>query len=68
LPALLFRPKDIEGQKRFHGIQAQNVYARDPLDTALPSTDAASDSYGDGKPPGRDELARFNGRLVKCGY
>ncbi len=68
MPPPLFRPEDIERQKRFHGIQAQNVYARDPLDTALPSTDATSDSYGDGKAPGRDELARFNGRLVKCGY
>jgi arylsulfatase A-like enzyme len=38
------------------------------MDTALPSTDAASDSYGDGKTPGRDELARFKGRIVKFGY
>ena len=68
MPPPLFRPEDIERQKRFHGIQAQNVYARDPLDTALPSTDAAPDSYGDAAPPGRDTPARFNGRLIKCGY
>ncbi len=56
MPPPLFEPGDLERQSRFHAIRAQNVFARDPRDTAMPV------------PASADAGTRFNGRLVKCGY
>jgi len=68
MPPPLFNHEDLEHQLKFHEIQAQNVYARNPLSTKQPTTDAGPDSYGNSI----DRLGRhdseFNGRLVKCGY
>ena len=58
VPAPVFRSEDLQRQPRFHGIRAQNVFARDPLDLGRPEERAPGSGAGDS----------FNARLVKCGY
>jgi arylsulfatase A-like enzyme len=61
MPPPLFRPEDLDHQKRFANIRAQNTIARDPLATHLPDPDASSS-------PDARARTSFNGRLLKCGY
>lgn len=58
MPPPLFRPHDLERQPRFHGLRAQNVFARDPLDLRRPEE----------RDPAAGVGASFNARLIKCGY
>lgn len=58
MPPPLFRPHDLVRQPRFHGLRAQNVFARDPLDLQRPET----------RDPAAGAGTRFNARLIKCGY
>ena len=61
MPPPLFRPEDLDHQKRFANIRAQNTIACDPLATFIPDPDASSS-------PDASSAGRFNGRLLKCGY
>jgi arylsulfatase len=67
MPPPLFRPEDLDRQKRFVGIRHQNITARDPLSDAVeeepPKTGTTDHAARTFTPP-----SRFNGWLVKCGY
>jgi len=61
MPPPLFRPGDLDHQKGFKNIRAQNTLARDPLDTRKPEPNGSSS-------PDARANSSFNGRLLKCGY
>ena len=68
MPPPLFSAEDLERQLKFHSIQSQNVYARNPLGIDQPTTDVGPDNYGEPTDLLRHHASKFNGRLVKCGY
>ncbi len=64
LPPPLFRPGDIEHQRRFRGISQQTLDAMNPFDT-MPESGIAS---ADGRSTAYSPPSQFNGQAVKAAY